>query len=111
MISLFKESLPPILRAEQNNDEVAEANSTKTPREAARFRKFACDPAYQGRGVGTALLQYVFRAAREQLKCDVIWCDARLATAGWYERRGMHKFGQVFYKGEIEYIRMKANVT
>ena len=69
------------------------------------------DPAYQGRGVGTALLQYVFRAAREQLKCDVIWCDARLATAGWYERRGMHKFGQVFYKGEIEYIRMKANVT
>ncbi|KAK7682322.1 hypothetical protein QCA50_014526 [Cerrena zonata] len=104
VISLFKEPLPPIPHTEQREGAVDSTN-------AARFRKFACDPTYQGRGVGTTLLRYVFDAAQEQFGCNVIWCDARLATAGWYERRGMEKFGPVFYKSEVEYIRMKTNLT
>lgn len=111
VISLFKEPLPPIPHTEQKEATVAEVEPNNPANRAARFRKFACDPAHQGRGVGTALLRYVARTAQEQLGCNVIWCDARLATAGWYERRGMHKFGIVFYKSGIEYIRMKANIT
>ncbi|KAJ2986901.1 hypothetical protein NUW54_g9586 [Trametes sanguinea] len=37
---------------------------------------------------------------------NVVWCDARLSAAGWYERRGMQRFGEMFFKGEIEYVRM-----
>ena len=73
---------------------------------AARFRKFACDPRWQGQGVGTVLLRDAFEAARSELGCRVIWCDARLATKGWYERRGMHSFGGTFFKGDVEYVRM-----
>ncbi|KAK7045769.1 hypothetical protein VNI00_007170 [Paramarasmius palmivorus] len=74
---------------------------------AARFRKFACDPRHQGRGIGTKLLQYAFRAASTELKASVIWCDARLSTSAWYEKRGMVPFGQTFFKGPVEYVRMK----
>ncbi|KAH9932825.1 GCN5-related N-acetyltransferase [Epithele typhae] len=74
---------------------------------AARFRKFACDPARQGRGVGTRLLAHAFNAAAAEMKCDVIWCDARTSAAGWYERRGMVRFGDTFFKGDVEYVKMK----
>lgn len=73
---------------------------------AARFRKFACAPEHQGKGIGTRLLTHVFEVAAGEMGCGVVWCDARASAAGWYERRGMRKFGEVFFKGDIEYTRM-----
>ncbi|KAL4247911.1 hypothetical protein ABKN59_006779 [Abortiporus biennis] len=73
---------------------------------AARFRKFACDPNHRNQGIGSALLQHVFLVASKDLQCSAVWCDGRLSTAGWYERRGMFRFGGNFFKGDIEYIRM-----
>ncbi|KAH9889892.1 acyl-CoA N-acyltransferase [Cubamyces lactineus] len=93
VISVFIDSLP---------SAPAEVSASRT----ARFRKFACDPTYQGRGIGSRLLQHVFGVAAKELGCSVIWCDARLSASTWYERRGMQKFGEVFFKGEIEYVRM-----
>ncbi|KAI0686999.1 acyl-CoA N-acyltransferase [Earliella scabrosa] len=78
---------------------------------AARFRKFACDPPYQGKGIGTALLRRVFDAAAGEMECEVIWCDARVSAAGWYERRGMRKFRETFFKGHIEYVRMQKSLV
>ena len=74
---------------------------------AARFRKFACDPQHQGKGIGSELLQRVCEAAVTEMECSVIWCDARSSAAGWYERRGMQRFGETFFKGDIEYVRMR----
>jgi GNAT superfamily N-acetyltransferase len=42
----------------------------------ARFRKFATDPAWQGRGVGTALLRHLIAVAQAQ-GASQLWCDAR----------------------------------
>lgn len=74
---------------------------------AARFRKFACVGDFQGRGIGTGLLLEVFRFAQEVLGARIVWCDARETKSDWYERRGMSRFGTKFYKGPVEYVRMK----
>ncbi|KAI0088701.1 hypothetical protein BDY19DRAFT_1057329 [Irpex rosettiformis] len=111
VISLFGEALPPVAATESAglNPSLASSRSSATPT-TARFRKFACDPSYQGRGIGTGLLQHTFAIAKEELQCSVVWCDARMETAGWYERRGMRKFGETFWKGDIEYVRMRIDI-
>ncbi|KAL1946102.1 hypothetical protein VTO73DRAFT_15229 [Trametes versicolor] len=80
--------------------------ASASPQPAARFRKFACAPEHQGKGIGTRLLTHVFEVAAGEMGCGVVWCDARTSAAGWYERRGMRRFGEVFFKGDIEYTRM-----
>ena len=103
VISLFVEPLP------MSELRLKTAVSSGATSIAARFRKFACHPSQQGRGIGSALLKDAFNAARD-LGCTVIWCDARLETAPWYEKRRMQRFGDVFSKGPVEYVRMKANL-
>ncbi|KAI1400000.1 GCN5-like N-acetyltransferase [Hypoxylon fuscum] len=71
----------------------------------ARFRKFATSPAWQGKGVGSALLNYVIEAA-VKLGATTIWCDARQSALGFYQRFGMSGEGEVFFKGEVPYLRM-----
>jgi GNAT superfamily N-acetyltransferase len=104
VISLFKETLP--VDVSDSDWEKGDSSSSS----AARFRKFACKPSHQGMGIGTSLLRHVFNVAKEELNCSVVWCDARTETAGWYERRGMQRFGSIFYKGPIEYVRMKMEI-
>jgi GNAT superfamily N-acetyltransferase len=71
----------------------------------ARFRKFATAPAWQGRGVGTALLRHVIARARAQ-GASQLWCDARQNTLPFYQRFGLAAEGGVFYKGEVPYLRL-----
>lgn len=71
----------------------------------ARFRKFATDPAWQGRGVGTALLRHVMAVAQSQ-GASQLWCDARQNTLPFYQRFGLAAEGDVFYKGEVPYVRL-----
>ena len=95
VISIFVEPLP----SSESPDALGHA--------AARFRKFACEPSHQGQGIGTALLRHVFHVSQSELGCSAVWCDARVSSARWYERRGLVGFGDVFLKGGIEYIKMK----
>ncbi|OTB09465.1 hypothetical protein M426DRAFT_6736 [Hypoxylon sp. CI-4A] len=71
----------------------------------ARFRKFATAPAWQGRGVGSRLLEHTISAAASQ-GATSIWCDARASALGFYQRFGLHGEGDVFYKGDVPYLRM-----
>lgn len=75
-----------------------------------RFRKFACDPAYQGCGVGSRLLQYSGSVARSELNARALWCDARTSSSDWYKKRGLIPFGEKFYRGPVEYVRMYIDV-
>jgi GNAT superfamily N-acetyltransferase len=100
VISLFQESLPShLIHLLYSYDSM----------KSLRFRKFACLETHQGRGFGTRVLEHIFELARGSPKLgpgSVVWCDARLSTQGWYLRRGMKMIGDVFFKGDIEYIVM-----
>ena len=54
---------------------------------AWQVRGMATDPAVRGTGAGRALVAEVLaRVAR--LGGDLVWCDARAAAVGFYERMG-----------------------
>jgi predicted GNAT family N-acyltransferase len=54
---------------------------------AWQLRGMATDPAVRGTGAGRAVVaEGLARVAR--LGGDLVWCDARLAASGFYERMG-----------------------
>lgn len=93
VISIFSEPLP---------IDKPDATASK----AVRFRKFACRQDLQGRGIGTALLRRIFWVAAAEMGAQAVWCDARTSSLPWYQRRGMCPFGDRFFKGPVEYVRM-----
>ncbi|MFD1875276.1 GNAT family N-acetyltransferase [Hymenobacter bucti] len=72
----------------------------------ARFRKFATAAAWQGQGIGSALLRHAIEAARAQ-GVHSLWCDARHNTLAFYARFGLEPEGDIFYKGPIPYMRVR----
>lgn len=76
------------------------------PDGTARFRKFATAPAWQGRGLGSALLRHTIAAAVAR-GAHTLWCDARQNTLAFYARFGLQPEGEVFYKGPIAYVRLR----
>jgi GNAT superfamily N-acetyltransferase len=120
VISLFLEDLP-LLRDRHDteiNFKSADSNSTiisgdedgyrpAAQQRAVRFRKFACEREFQGKGIGTQLLVHILSRARTELDATTVWCDARATACGWYTKRGLVPFGPTFYKGPEEYIRMR----
>lgn len=98
VISVFFESIPPI--------GVGDRTTSGGHRTSARFRKFACHPEFQGQGIGTSLLRYTASYC-SSMGATVLWCDARLSSSQWYEKRGLIPFGDTFFKDTVEYTRMK----
>lgn len=108
VISLFLEDLPfDLPKVEKDNHSGMTKEVTTV---SARFRKFATDPGYQGKGIGTRLLAHMFSFARSDLHANVVWCDARVSSSRWYRKRGMIASGGNFYKGDVEYVRMSASL-
>jgi predicted GNAT family N-acyltransferase len=65
-----------------------------------QLRGMATDPAVRGTGAGRALL--VDGLARVAVRGgDVVWCDARVSAAGFYERLGFAVVTEPFDKPGI----------
>ena len=71
-----------------------------------QFRKFATKEAYQGKGYGTRLLEYVMKLAKDE-HCNTIWCNARTSASKFYEKFGMHAFGDTWLQDGHEFIKME----
>jgi GNAT superfamily N-acetyltransferase len=71
-----------------------------------QFRKLAVEPAFQKKGVGTALLRYVteFALAEGGVK---IWCNARVSATGFYLKSGFLETDKVFSKNGNDYVIME----
>lgn len=76
----------------------------------ARFRKFATAVPWQGKGIGSALLAHTIEAA-VQAGAKSIWCDARQSALPFYEKFGMGAEGEVFFKGDVPYLRMSKRLA
>ncbi|KAF5334336.1 hypothetical protein D9758_018249 [Tetrapyrgos nigripes] len=92
VISLFRDALGPV-------PAVPEPGDSATGSTTARFRKFACKISHQGRGIGTALLDYTLKFARTELGAQTVWCDARTSTSEWYEKRGLFALWRYILQG------------
>ena len=73
---------------------------------SVQFRKFATKTNMQGKGYGTALLQYVMGHAVTSNKKN-IWCNARTSAIGMYQKFGMKAVGDTWQKYGIEFIKME----
>jgi predicted N-acetyltransferase YhbS len=68
-------------------------------RAAWQLRGMATDPAVRGTGTGKALVaEGLSRIAT--LGGDLVWCDARVAAVGFYERMGFAVVTEEFLKPE-----------
>lgn len=70
-----------------------------------RLRKFATDPAFQGRGFGTQMLDHLLKEAKAT-GANVFWFDARESALPFYERNGFTPKGKRFFKGNVPYRRI-----
>lgn len=72
----------------------------------ARLRKFATDPAWQGQGLGSAVLH---EGARQPAARGIgnLWFDARASAQDFYRHRGFRVEGAPFHKGTVPYVRMR----
>jgi len=74
--------------------------------ESLQFRKFATVVTQQGKGYGSALLQYTMDwAAGHSIKN--IWCNARVSATAMYRRFGMNAVGEPWKKYGLEFIKME----
>ena len=88
------------------DDQIVSVISLFVTGDTIRFRKFATIKAYQNRGLGSKLLQFVIDDSRN-LGYNTIWCDARADAMGFYEKFGFKKISDPFRKEEIEYFKIE----
>ena len=62
---------------------------------AWRLRGMATAPELRGAGIGRRLLQACFRHVQDE-GGGLLWCNARVAALGFYERLGLEREGELF---------------
>jgi GNAT superfamily N-acetyltransferase len=72
----------------------------------AQFRKFATQTDVQGKGYGTALLNYLVDEAGASA-IRRLWCNARTSKAAFYEKAGFRKTDKAFKKDGMDYVVME----
>lgn len=75
----------------------------------ARLRKFATLKKYQGKGVGTKVLNFILHTLKDK-DINYFWCDARKSAITFYENFGLKQQGDQFYKTDVPYCKMFINL-
>lgn len=75
-----------------------------------RFRKFATLHHWQGKGIGTRLLQHTIDTAAAT-GATQIWCDARVSAKGFYQSLGFEAEPSEFHKDGIAYTVMRRRLN
>ena len=73
--------------------------ATLLPQDGLQLRGMAVDPAWQGKGVGAAVLDAAHELARQ--RGTTLWCNARLSAEGFYARCGWKAEGPIFEVPQI----------
>lgn len=71
-----------------------------------QFRKLATLETFQGQGIASKLLLYVFDLAKEK-ELNKIWCNARSNKKQFYEKFGMIDTHKTFTKAGQEFSIME----
>ena len=71
-----------------------------------QFRKLAVVEKVQKQGIGTQLLLYIISFVETE-GGNWLWCNARLAAIGFYNKLGFSAVGDVFSQNGIEFIVMQ----
>ncbi|MBO9584017.1 MAG: GNAT family N-acetyltransferase [Flavobacterium sp.] len=71
-----------------------------------QFRKLATLEEYQGKGIASELLKYIFKFAKEK-GLEKVWCNARTSKKAFYEKFGMKNTFKTFVKKGQEFTIME----
>lgn len=93
------------LFGDEGNTLISVVSLFKKPGEL-QFRKFATLNEYQGRGYGSALLNYIIDYANAN-NINRIWCNARKNATGFYKRAGFLETNLEFYKDGYDFVIME----
>ncbi|MGF1694482.1 GNAT family N-acetyltransferase [Vibrio lamellibrachiae] len=71
----------------------------------ARLRKFATLHEFQGKGIGSKVIEHAISNLKRQ-NIKSFWCDARTTALSFYQKFGMTVEGSEFNKSGISYYKM-----
>lgn len=74
----------------------------------ARLRKFATLSEYQGKGIGTKVIEKLVRDLKRE-NVSYFWCDARTSALSFYQKFGLCVEGEEFYKSNVAYFKMSVS--
>ena len=63
---------------------------------AWKLRGMATDAAWQSRGLGNAVLQYLIDLVKSQSDIRLFWCNARIGALEFYKRQGWTIESEIF---------------
>lgn len=91
--------------AVMNNKEVVCVASLYIDNKSARLRKFATLNLFQGKGIGSCMLNHLIKNLKQQ-GINYLWFDARESAMAFYKRFGFNSSGELFYKSGVAYYKM-----
>ena len=77
--------------------------------QSVRLRKFATLQEFQGKKVGSFMLNYVIKELKAS-NVNYFWFDARESAEDFYNRFGFKIEGERFYKNTVPYVKMYMNL-
>lgn len=87
------------------NDELLSIVSLFIENENAQFRKFATQVIHQGKGLGSALLNFLIQEC-EKKQIKNLWCNARVSAFSFYQKFGFEIVSDTWTKDGVEFVKM-----